>query len=78
MNNLIRKPDGDPQVTGERRLTAAQSRHLAEVPAAVEWFANIGNLSTRLAYQNDLNDFCSYIGIAGTEEFRAVNQPSRN
>lgn len=56
----------------ERRLTAAEFQHLAEMPAAVEWFANIDNPRTRRAYQNDLQDFCSFVGLSAAEEFRAV------
>ncbi|MCS3471748.1 hypothetical protein M2401_005512 [Pseudomonas sp. JUb42] len=36
-------------ISNERRLTAAQFQNLAEVPAAVEWFANIDNPRTRRA-----------------------------
>lgn len=60
--------------TSERRLTAAQFQHLAEVPAAAEWFANIDNPRTRRAYQNDLEDFCGFVGLSGAEEFRAVTR----
>lgn len=59
---------------GERRLSAAEFQHLAAVPAAVEWFANIDNPRTRRAYQNDLADFCSFIGLTSAEEFRAVTR----
>jgi site-specific recombinase XerD len=58
----------------ERGLTAADFQHLAEVPAAIEWFANIDNPRTRRAYQADLEDFCSFVGLAGVEEFRVVNR----
>ncbi len=43
-----------PLGAGERRLTAAQFQTLTEVPAAVEWFANIDNPRTRRAYQHAL------------------------
>ncbi len=56
--------------TGERRLSAAEFQQLGAVPAAVEWFANIDNPRTRRAYQNDLEDFCGFVSLAGTEEFR--------
>lgn len=59
---------------GERRLTSAEFQQLASVPAAVEWFANIDNPRTRRAYQNDLEDFCSFVGLIGAEEFRAVTR----
>ncbi|MCR8661402.1 tyrosine-type recombinase/integrase [Pseudomonas carnis] len=60
--------------TGERRLSAVEFQQLAGVPAAVEWFANIDNPRTRRAYQNDLEDFCSFVGLTGAEEFRAVTR----
>lgn len=59
---------------GERRLNAAEFQQLASVPAAVEWFANIDNPRTRRAYQIDLADFCSFVGLTGAEEFRAVTR----
>lgn len=58
----------------ERRLTAAQFQILAEVPAAVEWFANIDNPRSRRAYQSDLEEFCSFVGLSAAEEFRAVTR----
>lgn len=63
-----------PLQDGERRLTAIQFQQLANVPAAVEWFANIDNPRTRRAYQNDLQDFCSFVGLAGAEEFLVVTR----
>lgn len=59
---------------GERRLTALEFQELASVPAAVEWFANIRNPRTRRAYQADLREFCSFVDLAGAEEFRVVNR----
>ncbi|OOG83223.1 integrase [Pseudomonas sp. A25(2017)] len=60
--------------SGERRLSAQEFQQLASVPAAVEWFANIDNPRTRRAYQNDLEDFCSFVGLTSAEEFRAVTR----
>ena len=59
---------------GDRRLSALEFQQLASVPAAVEWFANIDNPRTRRAYQNDLEDFCGFVGLTGAEEFRAVTR----
>lgn len=59
---------------GERRLTATEFQQLADVPAAVEWFANIDNPRTRRAYQIDLADFCGFVGLTGADEFRAVTR----
>lgn len=74
MTDLMNKSTGGLQIAGERRLTAAEFQDLAAVPAAVEWFANLDNPRTRRAYQNDLEDFCSFVGLSGAEEFRAVTR----
>ncbi|MDD1016957.1 tyrosine-type recombinase/integrase [Pseudomonas rubra] len=63
-----------PGSAGERRLTAVEFQHLAAVPAAVEWFANIDNPRTRRAYQGDLEDFCGFVGLTAADEFRAVTR----
>lgn len=56
----------------QRRLTAVEFQDLARVPAAVEWFANLDNPRTRRAYQNDLEDFCAFVGLDSADEFRVV------
>ena len=61
-------------LTADRLLTAAQFQRLADVPAEVEWFANIQNLSTRRAYARALGDFMAFIGIGRPEEFRVVTR----
>lgn len=65
---------GAQLITAERRLTAAEFHQLAAVPAAAEWFANIDNPRTRRAYQGDLKDFCSFVGLSAADEFRAVTR----
>jgi integrase/recombinase XerD len=68
-------PDHRQLTTGaERLLTAAEFRGLADVPPALEWFANIPNAKTRRAYQNDLHDFMRFVGIARPAEFRQVTR----
>jgi site-specific recombinase XerD len=62
------------QGSSERRLTAVEFQNLATVPAAADWFANIDNPRTRRAYQNDLQDFCSFIGLVTADEFRLVTR----
>ena len=57
-----------------RALTASEFRQLAEVPAEVEWFANIDNPRTRRAYQIDLAEFMAFVGIQRPEEFRIVTR----
>ena len=59
---------------GERLLTSAEFKTLADVPPEVEWFANITNLNTRRAYRNDLGHFRRFVGIVRPEEFRAVTR----
>jgi site-specific recombinase XerD len=59
---------------GERILTAVEFQTLADVPPEVEWFANIENPNTRLAYQNDVRQFMRFAGIAKAEEFRIVKR----
>jgi site-specific recombinase XerD len=57
-----------------RLLTAAEFHRLADVPPEVEWFANLSNLSTRLAYENAIRDFIRFTGIARPGEFRTVTR----
>ena len=57
-----------------RLLTAAEFQNLADVPAEIEWFANLGNKSTRRAYENALQDFMQFTGIAHPAEFRTVTR----
>ena len=52
-------------------LTRADFQTLADVPPEVEWFANIDNAQTRRAYQSDLKDFMTFIGMQRPEEFPA-------
>ncbi len=59
---------------GSRLLTKAEFQGLAQVPPEIEWFANIQNERTRRAYQNDLRDFMTFVGIEQPEEFRQVTR----
>ncbi len=59
---------------GDRLLTAAEFHRLADVPAEVEWFANLRNPSTRRAYENSVRDFMRFTGIVRPEEFRTVTR----
>ena len=58
----------------ERHLTAARFKGLADVPAELGWLADLGNASTRRAYENALQDFMRFTGIARPEEFRIVTR----
>jgi site-specific recombinase XerD len=57
-----------------RRLTAPEFQGLAEVPPALEWFANLDNPRTRRAYERDVRDFMGFSGIRAPEEFRTVTR----
>jgi hypothetical protein len=62
------------QDDSKRRLTSVEFQQLTAMPAAADWFANIDNPRTRRAYQNDLEDFCSFVGLATADEFRMVTR----
>ena len=49
-----------PTDTG-RALTAPEFQGLAEMPAELEWFANIDNPRTRRAYRIDVADFMAFV-----------------
>ena len=59
---------------GSSLLSREEFRGLSDVPAEVEWFANIGNARTRRAYQIDLQEFMQFVGIEKPEEFRSVTR----
>src|SRR5215216_3146900 len=63
-----------PAASTSGLLTRHDFHELASVPAEVEWFANIDNPRTRRAYQIDLRDFMSFVGIDRPEEFRLVTR----
>lgn len=63
-----------PSARKEGLLTRKEFQALAEVPAEVEWFANISNPRTRRAYQIDLREFMAFVGIERPEEFRVVTR----
>jgi site-specific recombinase XerD len=55
-------------------LTRADFQSLADVPAEIEWFANLDNKRTRRAYAIDLRDFMQFVGIQNPNEFRVVTR----
>jgi integrase/recombinase XerD len=61
-----------PLPTAARLLTAEAFQRLSAVPPELEWFANLGNSATRRAYENAIQDFMRFTGIARPEEFRSV------
>ena len=63
-----------PATPANRLLTAEAFQRLADVPPEIEWFANLGNKSTRRAYENALQDFMRFTGVIRPEEFRTVTR----
>jgi hypothetical protein len=55
-------------------LTASQFHTLAEIPAELEWFANLPNPNTRRAYRQDIDDFMAFAGLQRPEQFRDVTR----
>jgi hypothetical protein len=62
---LVPSPRGAAVKT--RTLTEQQRGALNEVPAEVEWLANIANEKTRRAYENDVSEFSTFMGIMNPE-----------
>ena len=62
------------QIEPGQRLSDAQFRQLADVPAEAEWFANLDNPRTRRAYRIDLLDFMSFTGITRPDDFRIITR----
>jgi integrase/recombinase XerD len=57
-----------------RALTAVQFGQLAEVPAELEWLANLTNPKTRRAYKIDVGEFSVFAGLRHPSQFRAVTR----
>ena len=57
-----------------RILMPSEFQGLADVPAEIEWFANLNNKNTRRAYLNDLRESMKFTGIVEPEEFRIVTR----
>ena len=55
-------------------LTPAQFVDLADVPPAMEWFANLHSPNTRRAYRVDVAEFMTFTGIQAPPEFRNVKR----
>lgn len=55
-------------------LNTLDFQQLADVPPALSWFANIDNQQTRRAYQNDVEEFMAFAGIADPHAFRQVGR----
>lgn len=55
-------------------LSVAQFDRLTDVPAELEWLANITNEKRRRAYKCDVTEFSQYVGLRKPEEFRTVTR----
>lgn len=71
MNNA---PKTIQTITTSRLLSTEDFYRLADVPPAVEWFANITNHCTRRAYEIAIRDFMQFTGIQKPEEFRGITR----
>jgi integrase/recombinase XerD len=63
-----------PTPVAQGLLTRKEFQALADVPPELEWFANLDNARTRRAYQIDLKDFMSFVGILHPSDFRLVTR----
>ena len=55
-------------------INQAQFRQLAGVPPEAEWFANLTNRNSRLAYRKDVGQFVQFLGIQNHIELRTVTR----
>ena len=62
------------ELKSQRILSAPEFARLADVPPEAQWFANLGSVQTRRAYQSDLRAFMVFTGIVQPEEFRTVTR----
>ena len=68
-------PVSDTAVTVEpSALTRVQFGQLAEVPAELEWLANLTNAKTRRAYKIDVGEFSAFASLRAPVEFRLVTR----
>lgn len=58
----------------DRVLTRQEFQGLSDVPAELEWFANIDNANTKRAYVRDVKEFLKFTGIVEPREFRDVTR----
>ena len=56
------------------QLTTIQFQDLAAIPPELEWFANLTNVNTWRAYQQDIKDFMAYAGVRQPEQFREITR----
>jgi integrase/recombinase XerD len=56
------------------QLTTDQFQTLSEIPPELEWFANLTNVNTRRAYQQDIKEFMAYAGLHRPGQFREITR----
>jgi integrase/recombinase XerD len=59
---------------GGNTLTPVQFGALAEMPAELEWLANITSPKTRRAYRIDVADFMAFVGLRDTVGLRSISR----
>lgn len=57
-----------------RQLSKEAFSQLQDIPAEVEWYANIDSAQTRRAYKIDLNDFMAFVGLEQIEDLRSITR----
>jgi site-specific recombinase XerD len=72
MTQTLTLPNPANQQIGQISLSDVLFRQLADVPAEIEWFANLDNPQTRRAYQADIADFQAFAGIDAPAQFRLI------
>lgn len=66
------KRPGQGQKHGGHALTTAQFGALAEMPAELEWLANVTNPQTRRTYKIDVEEFIAFAALRGLPELRSI------
>lgn len=61
-------------VNQPRQLSKEAFTQLRDLPAEVEWFANIDSAQTRRAYKIDLKDFMAFVGLDQVEDLRSITR----
>jgi site-specific recombinase XerD len=61
-----------PMLPGQ--LSVAQFQALADIPPEHEWFGNLQNRNTKLAYENDIKQFMEFVGLSEPTQLRAVTR----
>jgi integrase/recombinase XerD len=67
-------PIGNTAADEQYALTPVQFGQLAEVPAELEWLANLTNPKTRRAYKIDVGEFSAFAGLRHPAELRVVTR----